>query len=117
MQKTTTVDEELVSKVLSELDGPVGPFNGGTAFDFAKLLLETILRPEDKPIVFINKKWPIIGKDARAMLRDKPDELQDTAQCTAKNGFRNPLRPNDGSNRGRNLRQDLSGRGVRSYAA
>ena len=63
------VDEELVSKVLMEdLGEPTISPNGATAADFAKLLLRRS-KPEDKPIVFVNQKWPIIGVAARARLR------------------------------------------------
>jgi hypothetical protein len=105
--KAATVDTELLATVLAESSEVCFGANGAIAADFSQLLLECIPRPEDKPIVFINKKWPIIGRDARAMLHDKPDELQYICSCTAKSAFRNPLRPDDGTNRKANLRERI----------
>ena len=86
------VDTDLVSKVLSDMENVnlnSGRSHGRTAVDFAKLLLERILRPDDKPIVFVNKKWPIIGLAARAKLRQRPDDLQYLCCSTAVRAIRN----------------------------
>ena len=42
----------------------------------AEFFVGKILRPDDKPIVFTNEKWPLIGAEARDWLQKRPDELQ-----------------------------------------
>ena len=103
----TVVDDKLISKVLSQCVVVKLPKCEAKASDFSRLLLEKILRPEDKPIVFISKKWPIIGGKARLELQERPQELQYLCSSTAKSAFRKPLRPEDGTNRGANLRERI----------
>jgi hypothetical protein len=103
----TVVDDRLVSRILSRCAVVKLVKCEATAFDFSRLLLEKILRPEDKPIVFLNKKWPIIGAKARLELQERPQELQYICCSTAKSAFRNPLRPEDGTNRRANLRERI----------
>jgi hypothetical protein len=103
----TRVDAELVAKVLAQCLPVCFAGECATASDFTELLLEKILRPDDKPIVFVNQKWPIIGVEARAMLRDKPDELQYICSCTAKTAIRNAFRPDNGTNRKTNLKERI----------
>ena len=88
-ERVRPVDEELVSKVLAECSQVALASSGATAFDFAKLLLDRILHSDDKPIVFVNQKWPIIGFAARAKLRQRPDELQYLCCSTALRAIRN----------------------------
>ena len=73
------VDTELVSKILADMENVnLNSPNGATAFDFAKLMLERILRPDDKPIVFFDKRElpRIVGRRARRLLERMPDKLQ-----------------------------------------
>ena len=101
------VDEELVSKVLMEdLGEPTISPNGATAADFAKLLLGRF-KPEDKPIVFVNQKWPIIGVAARARLRQRPDELQYLCCSTAVRAIRNKNGGNAGTRQMTNMKERI----------
>lgn len=102
-EQVRPVDAELVSKVLAECPQVSFASNGATAVEFAKLFLERILQPDDKPIVFVNQKWPIIGFAARAKLRHRPDELQYLCCSTALRAIRNG--GDAGTNRKGNLRE------------
>ena len=104
----TRVDAKLVAKALAQCsDVPFTPTEAATAFDFTKLLLETILRPADKPIVFANQYEPIIGFKARVCIRLRPDTLQYLCSCKARWADKNKADCDDGTNRKRNLKERI----------
>jgi hypothetical protein len=112
--KKIDVDSELVRQAL-ERCSHVGrcqllkrsPISNPTANDFASFLLDSVLQPDDKPIVFVNKKWPIMGAKARKRLTEKPEELQYLCSSISKRALRNKFNPDHGTTRARNLKERI----------